>query len=109
VHRKFQALVAAYPALRGTLFDQAPVIEHAREYIAPEVRVRMHLAAGGFFAAVPEEADVYLLKQVLHDWSDEDCISILKTCRQSMRHDSILLVIDPIVQPGKGPKQPLRS
>ena len=97
-------ILASYPNLRGTLFDQAQVIEHAREHIASGVSERMHLVAGDFFVSVPEGGDAYLLKQVLHDWSDEDCIRILKACRQAMKPSSKLLVIDPIVQPDEGPE-----
>jgi hypothetical protein len=39
---------------------------------------------GDFFAAVPE-ADLYLLKMVLHDWDDEQCVRILRNCRTAVR------------------------
>lgn len=72
------------PHLRGTLFDTALTIRQAKEQLSPELKERGDLIEGNFFESVPAGADVYVMKNVLHDWSDEQCISILKNCRQTM-------------------------
>jgi O-methyltransferase domain len=42
------------------------------------VTERCRVVAGNLFDSVPEGADAYLLKQILHDWGDEACIDILR-------------------------------
>ena len=39
--------------------------------------------AGSFFASVPA-ADAYLLKSILHDWPDDRCVEILRTCAAAL-------------------------
>ncbi|WP_138757945.1 methyltransferase [Modestobacter altitudinis] len=53
--------------------------------------------AGDFFTAVPGGADAYLLSRVLHDWDDGDAVRVLRTCRQAMRPDSVLLVVEAVL------------
>jgi O-methyltransferase domain len=43
--------------------------------------------AGDFFDSIPE-GDLYLLRFILHDWNDADCIHILNNCRRAMRPSS---------------------
>jgi len=67
------ALLAAYPSLHGVLFDQPHVLDGAEELLrAAGVADRCRIVAGSFFDDVPEDADAYLLKSILHDWDDEE-------------------------------------
>ena len=65
--------------------------------------------SGDFFQSVPKGGDAYILKRVLHDWSDEKCVSILRCCRQaigdykSSSSSSCLLVVDAVVPAGNIP------
>jgi hypothetical protein len=52
--------------------------------------------AGDFFEAVPQ-ADLYLLKHILHDWDDANCIRILKNCRSAMHADSRVAVMELVI------------
>jgi hypothetical protein len=54
---------------------------------------------GNFFDSVPAGLNAYILKSVLHDWGDEDCIRILKTIREACRAGSRLLVLEWLVGP----------
>jgi hypothetical protein len=66
------AVLRANPAARGILFDLPHVVETAGEAIAAQgLSERCDLVAGDFFEAVPEGADLHLLKQIVHDWDDE--------------------------------------
>ena len=49
---------------------------------------RFTAVAGAFFADVPP-ADYFLLKWILHDWSDDDCLRILRSCRRSYIDDHL--------------------
>ena len=82
---------------RGILFDTATVIKQAKEHFSPELRERAQLIAGCFFASIPTGADVYILKNILHNWSDEQCVTILQNCRRAMGPDSKVLVVERIM------------
>jgi hypothetical protein len=82
------AVLAANPGMRGILFDQPHVVEGA------EVGERCEVVGGSFFDAVPEGADAYLLKAVLHDWEDDDALRILARCRAAIPAHGALLVVE---------------
>jgi hypothetical protein len=52
------------------------------------------------FEGVPAGADAYLLVLVLHNWSDEDCRRILRVVRAAMGPDAVLLIGEPLLDPG---------
>ncbi|WP_312989707.1 methyltransferase [Crossiella cryophila] len=92
------ALLSAYPALRGTVFDTPAAIGAAAGvFAAAGVADRADTQAGDFFASVPEGAGGYLLKSILHDWSDADSVRILRNCRAAMRPGGRVLVVEPVV------------
>jgi hypothetical protein len=89
------------PHLRAVLCDNAGVLDSARQLLgARGVIDRVELVAGSFFdaGAVPRGADVYVLKNVLHDWDDDRCIAILRNCRAAMERGGRLLVIEALVE-----------
>jgi hypothetical protein len=55
---------------------------------------RCEVVGGSFFDAVPEGADAYLLKAVLHDWDDDDALRILARCRAAIPDHGALLVVE---------------
>ncbi|HET7094791.1 MAG TPA: methyltransferase, partial [Thermomicrobiales bacterium] len=89
------AILVRYPAMRGVLFDQPHVAASAAPILAAAgVADRCEVASGSFFAGVPAGADAYLLKSILHDWDDERCGDILRTCRRAMAPGAALLVVE---------------
>ncbi|WP_219825910.1 methyltransferase [Nonomuraea typhae] len=89
------------PGLRGVLFDEAHVLTgHILGRVGDDSRWELH--PGDFFVALPGGGDVYVLKRILHHWSDEDCVAILRNCREAMAPGARVVVIDPIVAPGNG-------
>ena len=60
---------------------------------------RCKLVPGDFFDEVPSGGDVYILKRVLFDWTDEEALRILKNCRQAMNIGARLLIIEPLIGP----------
>jgi hypothetical protein len=91
------ALMRAHPQIRGRVFDLQHVVPGAAR-AAGEAGVsdRFATAAGDFFAGVPE-ADYYLLKWILHDWSDDQCRTILANCREAALPGARVLVIEALV------------
>ncbi|UWU94950.1 acetylserotonin O-methyltransferase [Bradyrhizobium sp. CB1015] len=94
------AILRAHPLIRGTLFDQPEVVAEARAVLAEgSVIERCDIVGGGFFEAVPEGADAYLMRAVIHDWKDDEAIAILKVCRRAAGQAATLLLIERIVGP----------
>mmetsp|Transcript_39976 Transcript_39976/g.89667 ORF Transcript_39976/g.89667 Transcript_39976/m.89667 type:complete len:243 (-) Transcript_39976:177-905(-) len=92
------AILRAHPSLqRGTLVDQAQVVAAAAPVLeAAGVQRRCEVAAGSFFEAgsVPAGADVYVMKNIMHDWRDPECLQILRVVTAAMRPDSRLVILD---------------
>ena len=83
---------------RGILFDDASVIAEAQSRCGDtEVGRRCSFVPGNFFASVSVKADLYLLKDVLHDWDDQHAIAILHNLRKAMTSHSKLLVIERLI------------
>ncbi|MFN8611984.1 MAG: methyltransferase [Vulcanimicrobiota bacterium] len=89
------ALLQGAPNSRGLLFDLPGVLAGAdQELVALGVLDRVDKVAGSFFESVPEGADLYLLKHILHDWTDEQCATILKHLAAAMKPGSTLLIAE---------------
>jgi hypothetical protein len=98
------ALLAANQSLHGVLFDQTHVLDGAEDLLRDAgVSDRCRIVAGSFFDEVPEGADAYLLKSILHDWDDEAAVAILRTCRRAIGVRGTLLVVERVLgQPNEG-------
>lgn len=97
-----RAVLARNPGLHGVLVDRDPVLR-THQLDAADVAGRWSTATGDFFEHVPAGAEYYLLKRILHDKTDSDCVRILRTCRRAMGEQSRLLVIDAVLPPGNAP------
>jgi hypothetical protein len=92
-----RSLMRADPNLRGLVFDLPRVVEAARrEAELDGLGDRFSVLGGDFFESVPE-ADLYLMKSILHDWDDESCVRILRNCRKAARPGSRLLVVETVI------------
>jgi hypothetical protein len=98
------AALQKYPNMKGILFDRPAVIDRARANIeSAGVTDRCELVAGDFFDSLPRGADAYLLRHIIHDWNDEQAITILKNCHQAMGDHARLLVVEFVIPPGNEP------
>ena len=88
--------------VRGVLFDRKSVIDSTDIGDVPWCRDRLSVFAGDFFESIPPEGDIYVMKQVLHDWDDPHASAILKSCRRVMKTSAKLLVAELII-PEAGP------
>jgi hypothetical protein len=83
---------------RGVLFDEAQVLELAGPYLRGRgVEARVERAAGSFFEKVPDGCDAYVLKDILHDWDDARCKTILDRVAAAMTTESRLFVCEILV------------
>ena len=91
------AVLRAFPKTRGTLIDLPHVVAPAKKTLAAVgLAERCEAVAGDFFKAVPE-GDVMLLKQILHDWNDEQCVTILRNCAASLPKGGRVLVVEMVI------------
>lgn len=93
------AAVERYPQLRATLFELAHTKALAARRIADAgYRDRIDIVIGDFFKdPLPFGSDLYVLMNILHDWSDTEAICILERVRDALRPDARLLVIEMVL------------
>lgn len=83
-------IIAKYPHIRGINFDLAHVIKDA----APLAGVE-HVG-GDMFESVPK-GEVIFMKWILHDWSDEHCLKLLKNCCNSLPEFGKVIIVESII------------
>jgi hypothetical protein len=92
------AVVGATPNLRGVVFDlPGGSAEASRKLADAQLEDRCEVICGDFFREVPEGADAYILKSVIHDWDDDASVAILRNCRIAMHKKSKLLIVERVM------------
>ena len=89
------ALLRAHPNLKGVLFDLPETVPQASALDGLEERAER--VGGDFFATVPAECDLYLLKLVLHDWDDERAVQILRVIREAASPGARVVAVEFVV------------
>ncbi|MDX3612452.1 methyltransferase [Streptomyces europaeiscabiei] len=88
-------LLTGSPGARGVLLDTEATAARAKDVLAEAgLEERTEVVAGDFFVDVPGGGDLYLLREILHDWDDPQCIAILRACRHAMTPDARLVIIE---------------
>ena len=99
------AIIAAHPNVRGTLFDLQEGVDAARSGAGGPLP-GVSFIVGDVFESVPDGADAYLIRHLLHNYDDDDCVKMLSNVRRAMRPDSLVLVLEKTVPtddtPGPG-------
>jgi O-methyltransferase domain/Dimerisation domain len=97
-------ILGRYTAPRGILFDLPHVVRDAPALLeARGLADRVTIQAGSFFESVPHGGDAYLLSHIIHDWNEEQCLTILGNCRRVMRPAGRLLIIEMVLPEGDTP------
>jgi O-methyltransferase domain/Dimerisation domain len=97
-------VLASHSGPRGILFDRPHVVQDAPALLAARgVNNRVTIESGNFFESVPTGADAYILSHVLHDWREDQCLTILAHVRRAMRARGRLLIIEMVIPPGDAP------
>ncbi|XP_057782990.1 acetylserotonin O-methyltransferase-like [Salvia miltiorrhiza] len=79
----------AFPWIHGINFDLQHVVG-----VAPPCDGVEHVA-GNMFEAVPK-ADAAFLMSVLHDWNDEECIEILRKCKEAIK--TKVMIVEAVIR-----------
>jgi hypothetical protein len=88
----------AHRGLTGVVFDTAEGLANAQATLARHgLRERCAVRAGDFFRAVPEGSDLYMMKSILHDWTDEQAVTILGHCREVLPPNGRVLILEPVL------------
>ncbi|BFG22296.1 hypothetical protein CerSpe_085700 [Prunus speciosa] len=83
-------VTSRYPHIRGINYDLPHVINHASSYPGVE-----HVG-GDMFASVPS-GDAIFMKWILHDWSDEHCLKLLKNCYKAIPDNGKVIVVEALL------------
>jgi len=97
-------ILGAHPGPQGILFDMPHVVRDAPALIQSRgLSDRVKIESGSFFEGVPHAADAYLLSHIIHDWSEEQCLTILRHCHRAMMPGSKLLLVEMVLPEGEAP------
>ncbi len=100
-----KAILEANPGLEGIVFDQEYVAAGARKILAEAgLAARTACVGGDFFTSVAAGADLYVAKNIIHDWDDEKSLKILRNIRAVIPADGRLLLVEVMVGPANEPE-----
>ncbi|CAK8561798.1 unnamed protein product [Lathyrus sativus] len=83
-------VTSKYPCIKGINFDLPHVVQHAPSYPGVE-----HVG-GDMFESVPNGGSIFM-KWILHDWSDEHCLKLLKNCYDAIPDDGKVIVLETLL------------
>lgn len=88
-----------YKSVQGKVFDLPHVVEGAKE-IAKQYNVseRLETIPGNFFKTIPSGGDMYFLKSIIHNLSDDQCIHLLKDIKSVLPENGKILIFEPIIE-----------
>jgi len=97
-------ILQGYPDIQGILFDLPAALNTASVILSRyNLNDRVKVVEGDFLESVPPGADGYILKNVLHNWNDQDCIRILSNIRKVLPKSGKIIIIEMLVPPGNKP------
>jgi hypothetical protein len=85
------SILDAHPSCRGILFDLPTAVAEAPAH------GRMKRVGGDFFKEIPVHADAYVMRWILHDWSDDESIALLANVRKVATPNARLMVVESLV------------
>jgi hypothetical protein len=92
------SILQSSPQAHGLLLDLPHAVTGAAERIEQRgLQGRCHALSGDFFQSVAPGGDAYLLKTILHDWDDKDCVALLRNCREAIKPDGSLIVVERVM------------
>jgi hypothetical protein len=96
------AILEKYRGLRGILFDLPEVVAQPGLATA-DCGDRCDVVGGDMLDAVPQGADVYLMKRVLMTLGDDAAVRVLQLCAESIPRNGRVLAVEMIIPPGNAP------
>jgi trans-aconitate methyltransferase len=88
-------LAKKFPHLRFVVQDMPEVVEGAEAKIPQDLKERVTFIGHNMFTDQPvRDADVYLLRYVLHDWPDKYCVKILQRLVPALKKGAKVVIQD---------------
>jgi hypothetical protein len=84
-------ILGVYPSCRGILFDEPKVVQQSISHD------RLELIGGDFFQSVPAGADAYILRWIIHDWSEAEAVTLLGKVREAMKSGARLILVEELI------------
>ena len=98
------SILAKYGNLKGVLYDTPAIVGQAEKLLKEHgVTDQCETVGGDFFTSVPAGGDAYIMKHIIHDWNDEQCITLLQNCGKAMTDGGKVLVVEMVVPEGNEP------
>jgi len=92
------AILSALPEATGVLYDLPEAIDGADATLkACGQFKRIEKVAGNFFDTVPDNADAYIMKHIIHDWDDARCIRLLENCHKGLNPGGRVLIVEQVI------------
>ncbi len=89
---------------RGVLFDLPHVVHDAVALLAAhDMTDRVAIESGSFFETVPQGHNAYVLSHIIHDWTEDQCQTILANCRRAITPKGRLLIVEMVLPEGDAP------
>ena len=64
---------------------------------------RVTIETGDFFKSVAAGGDAYILSHIIHDWNEDQCLTILGHVRKAMNPAGRLLIVEMVIAAGDAP------
>lgn len=94
-------ILRVYPHIKGIIAELPGMIPKICQTIkTSQLESQIKAVECDFFESIPKGSDSYLLSHILHDWPDDECITILKNCRKAIPESGKLLIIESIIPQG---------
>lgn len=95
-------ILTKYPHMEAICFEMPGAIEHTRRLVTEHgLADRVELVAGDMFESVPSGGDLYFLKQICHNWSDDHVVRLLTNVKRAMPTTARLLIAEFIADLGE--------
>jgi C-methyltransferase len=96
--RLLSTILASTPSASGVLYDLADVAAGAPALLAKRgVAERVQVVTGSFFDSVPAGGDAYVLKNIIHDWPDDEAVQILRNIRAACQANATVLLVELVI------------
>jgi hypothetical protein len=97
-------ILKEHPHLQGTVLELESTIKDKELLWAEKMGMadRCRYLAGDMFRDVPR-SDAYIMKMILHDWSDDECVRILSNIQKAAPAGGRVLIVEHVVP---GPEVP---
>ncbi|KAG8630305.1 hypothetical protein KVT40_001924 [Elsinoe batatas] len=94
------ALAKAHPGLSLVVQDYKHTVEEGQKQLPKDLVGRVDFVPHNFFDPQPtKEADIYIMRHICHNWSDENSAKIISQIVPVMKPNSKILLVEVVVLP----------